>query len=197
MGTGMIFPWDLIRSAPLASGDLVEDMKLGLDLAVIGKAPHFFPFVVGFSEFPTSTKGVDSQRQRWVQGHIGMILRRAPRLLFQAITSGNLDLLALTLDLVVPPLSLLGLLIIVTCLLTIILWLFGAPFVIVLIAAANLAAVVFAILLAWLKFGRAALPARAFLSIGGVISKRARLYIQMLMGRKVTTWIRTDRSKPN
>src|SRR5450432_1851679 len=120
MGTGMIFPWDVIRSAPLASGNLVEDLKLGLDLAAVGKAPLFFPFVIGTSTFPMSDKGTDSQRQRWVQGHIGMILKTAPRLLFLAIKRRNLDLLVLTLDLAVPPLSLLGLLIVgifvLTCL---------------------------------------------------------------------------------
>src|SRR5688572_3435370 len=35
-GTGMAFPWQIIRDAPLASGNIVEDMQLGLDLAVAG-----------------------------------------------------------------------------------------------------------------------------------------------------------------
>jgi cellulose synthase/poly-beta-1,6-N-acetylglucosamine synthase-like glycosyltransferase len=195
MGTGMIFPWNLIRSAPLASGDLVEDMKLGLDLAVAGKAPYFFPFVIGTSEFPTSDKGVDSQRQRWVQGHIGMIWKGVPRLLFLAITRRNFDLLVITLDLAVPPLSLLGLLVIGTFMLACISWLFGASTALFLTAAANLAAFVLAILLAWLRFGRTVLSARAFTSIGALILKRIRLYFQMLQGRTATSWVRTDRSK--
>ena len=32
MGTGMAFPWELICSASIASGALVEDIKLGLDM---------------------------------------------------------------------------------------------------------------------------------------------------------------------
>ena len=38
MGTGMAFPWGLLRDAPLASGHLVEDMQLGIDLAMAGAA---------------------------------------------------------------------------------------------------------------------------------------------------------------
>jgi cellulose synthase/poly-beta-1,6-N-acetylglucosamine synthase-like glycosyltransferase len=195
MGTGMIFPWDVIRSAPLASGDLVEDMKLGLDLAAVGRAPHFFPFVIGTSEFPTSNKGVDSQRQRWVQGHLGMISRGVPQLLYRAVAHRNLELLVLTLDLAVPPLSLLGLLVILTFLLASVVCWYGAPPALIVVAAANLAAFALSVLLAWLKFGRAILPARAFLSIGSLLIKRIWLYSQILMGRAATTWVRTDRSK--
>src|SRR5581483_3783566 len=80
MGTGMIFPWDLINAAELATGNIVEDMQLGLDLAAIGKAPYFFPFVKVTSEFPVTAAGTESQRQRWVQGHLATILNSAPRL---------------------------------------------------------------------------------------------------------------------
>lgn len=197
MGTGMIFPWEVIRSAPLASGDLVEDMKLGLDLAVVGKAPCFFPFAVVSSEFPMSDKGADSQRQRWVQGHIGTILKSVPWLLFCAIKRGNLNLLVLTLDVAVPPLSLLGLLVVATLSLNTVAWLFGASGTLVVIATANLVAFALAILLAWLKVGRAVLPARILMSIGPLIGKRIRLYGQMTLGKTVTSWVRTDRKKPH
>src|SRR6185437_4598482 len=40
MGTGMSFPWKLIKTANLASGNLVEDVKLGLELAASGAAPR-------------------------------------------------------------------------------------------------------------------------------------------------------------
>jgi cellulose synthase/poly-beta-1,6-N-acetylglucosamine synthase-like glycosyltransferase len=193
MGTGMIFPWDLIRAAPLASGDLVEDLKLGLDLAAVGKAPHFFPFVIGTSDFPMSEKGTDTQRQRWVQGHIGMILKAVPRLLHLAITRGNLDLLVLTLDLAVPPLSLLGLLTAGVFVLACLASLVGLSSAAAVIAGANLLAFTLAVLFAWLKFGRDVLPARSFLSIGRLIPKKFRLYFQMLLGRTATAWVRTDR----
>ena len=193
MGTGMIFPWDVIRSAPLASGNLVEDLKLGLDLAAVGKAPYFFPFVMGTSEFPMSEKGTDSQRQRWVQGHIGMILKGVPRLLFLAITKRNLELFVLTLDLAVPPLSLLGLLIAGVFMLTCLAALLGVSSVLALIAAANGMVFALAVLLAWFKFGKDVLPARAVPSMGLLALKKLRLYFQLLLGRTAANWVRTDR----
>jgi len=193
MGTGMIFPWDVISSAPLASGNLVEDLKLGLDLAATGKAAHFFPLVTVTSDFPVSVKGTESQRQRWVQGHIGMILKAVPRLLFLAITRRNLDLLVLTLDLAVPPLSLLGLLIVGIFLLASVAALSGLPSAALIIATANILVFGLTVFLAWLKFGRDILPARAFLSIGPL--RKFGLYGQLLRGRTAVQWVRTDRAK--
>ena len=192
MGTGMIFPWDVINSVPLASGNLVEDLKLGLDLAAIGKAPYFFPFVVGSSVFPLSSKGTASQRQRWVQGHLGMIAR-APRLLVQAVITRNIDLLVLTLDLLVPPLSLLGLLISAFFALSCLNVFFDSSVAPVVIGGANLLLLALAIYFAWSKFGREVMPARVFLSIGSLIVKKIILYGKLLVGRTTTSWIRTDR----
>jgi len=53
----------------------------------------------------------------------------------------------------------------------------------------------FAILLAWRKFGRDILPARVFVSSGPLILRKLRLYGQMLLGRTVAQWVRTDRGK--
>ena len=111
MGTGMAFPWDVIRPADLGSGQIVEDLKLGLDLTLAGHPPVFCPSARVTSEFASSVKGAGSQRQRWEQGHLEMILKTAPRLLTKAVTRRDLDLLAITLDLAVPPLSLLGMLV--------------------------------------------------------------------------------------
>ena len=193
MGTGMIFPWDLIRSAPLASGHLVEDLKLGLDLAEAAKAPYFYPAVKVTSEFPVTAKGTDSQRQRWVQGHIGMILKSVPRLLLRSIARRNLDLLALTLDLLVPPLSLLGLLLVAMFVVTSIAFFFGLSAASLVIAAVNMVLFAAALVLAWAKFGRDVLPGRFFLSIGPLILRRIRLYGGLLLGRTASHWVRTDR----
>lgn len=195
MGTGMIFPWDVIRSAPLASGHLVEDLKLGLDLAEVGKAPQFFPFVKITSDFPVTAKGTDSQRQRWVQGHIGMILKSVPLLLFKAVTHRNRDLLVLTLDLLVPPLSLLGLMIIGALFFSAVAAAAGLPFTALIVSLANLGVFAATILLSWRKFGREVLPVGVLSSIGPSILGKLRLYGRMLMGRTTAQWVRTDRGK--
>ena len=42
-GTGMAFPWSIIRSVSLASGNIVEDMQMSLDLAIAGLPTVFCP----------------------------------------------------------------------------------------------------------------------------------------------------------
>src|SRR5260370_41951741 len=112
MGRGMAVPWHVIRSADLSSGFIVEDLKLGLELATAGHPPMFCPSAVVTSTFPNSAQGAKTQRHRWEQGHIGLILTKSPALLFSAARAWNKDLLALTLDLIVPPITLLALLLI-------------------------------------------------------------------------------------
>ena len=111
MGTGMAFPWSLIANAALASGHLVEDMKLGIDLACAGSPPLFCPEARVHSLFPETAHGFRNQRTRWEHGHLGVILSEAPRLVATAIRKCNWPLLAMALDLAVPPLALLSLLV--------------------------------------------------------------------------------------
>ena len=92
----------------------MEDLKLGLDLAAAGHPPLFCPSARISSEFATTIQGADVQRTRWERGHVGTILASGPRLLFMAVARGNLGLLALTLDMAVPPLSVLTLMLILT-----------------------------------------------------------------------------------
>jgi cellulose synthase/poly-beta-1,6-N-acetylglucosamine synthase-like glycosyltransferase len=197
MGTGMMFPWSVISSAPLASGHLVEDLKLGLDLAETGKAPYFFPFVRVTSVFPTSAKGTDSQRQRWVQGHLATVGKSVPRLLAVGLMRGDLHVLVLAFDLLVPPLSLLALLIVGATVLTSFVALLGGPWLPAAIAGGNLVGFILCVLLAWLKFGRQVFPAHEALSFGSFALKKIRLYGRMLIGGTASQWIRTDRSTPN
>src|SRR5262249_1951333 len=51
-GTGMALPWDIAAKAELATANIVEDMKLGLDLAVDGRAPQLCPQALVTSELP-------------------------------------------------------------------------------------------------------------------------------------------------
>ena len=69
-GTGMAIPWDTICRVDLASGSIVEDLKLGLDLARQGAAPKYLSSANVYSEFPNSERGLQSQRLRWEQGHL-------------------------------------------------------------------------------------------------------------------------------
>lgn len=194
MGTGMIFAWADVTSVSLASGHLVEDLKLGLELAAKGKAARFLPAVTITSFFPTSSMGVQTQRQRWVHGHLSMIARLAPRGFVSAIVRGNLEYLVLLLDLIVPPLSLLGLLLVSEFILSSIVAAFGCPLLALEIGALNLFAFVLILALAWLRFGRGALPVKQIGLLIPAFFEKLRLYNKIASGQTSTEWIRTDRT---
>jgi cellulose synthase/poly-beta-1,6-N-acetylglucosamine synthase-like glycosyltransferase len=195
MGSGMAFPWHVIRAADLASGWIVEDLKLGLDLAAAGHPPLFCPSARVSSQFAASARGADTQRRRWEQGHIVTILKIAPRLLYVAISRSNLGLVALTLDLIVPPLSLLAVLLILMFVITGVAAALGLASTALVISAVSLVGFAIAVVLAWSKYGREVLPPRAVLSIPYYILRKLGLYRQILFGRMTALWIRTDRTK--
>jgi glycosyltransferase involved in cell wall biosynthesis len=195
MGTGMIFPWEVINEVQLASGSLVEDLKLGLDLAAVRRAPYFFPFARVTSEFPTTKSGAEIQRQRWVKGHIGTISFSVPRLLWLGLRERNFNLLVLTFDLLVPPLSLLALLVVGLFGIAGLSSLFGFGLVALLISAGNLLAFCLSVTLGWLAFGQQALPRSRLRSLGPFFFQKAVFYGRLLAGKTATHWIRADRTK--
>jgi glycosyltransferase involved in cell wall biosynthesis len=195
MGTGMIIPWSVVSTLSLGSANLVEDLKLGLDLAAQGHAARFFPFVVGVSHFPLSRQGASTQRRRWETGHIQMILKNSPRMLYLAVRHGNFDFLALALDMTVPPLSLLASLLFGGFVVASLFAVFGNSYAGLIISGTSLVGFMFAISLAWLRFGREVLPPRALLSIAPYVASKYRLYAQILSGKNPTQWVRTDRER--
>jgi cellulose synthase/poly-beta-1,6-N-acetylglucosamine synthase-like glycosyltransferase len=194
-GSGMVFPWPVIASAPLASGNIVEDLNLGIDLARAGHAAVFVPGAVVTSFFPSSDKGTASQRERWVAGHVQTIWRRLP-LLWEAVRRGNKDLFALVLDLMVPPLSLLGLLLLLVLLANAALAVAVGVTAAFIVSAVNVVALAAAIFMAWGAFGREVCSAGAmFRLITGALAARARLYLKLARGKADSAWVRTDRDK--
>jgi glycosyltransferase involved in cell wall biosynthesis len=56
MGTGMAFKWSTLSKADLANGNIVEDMKLGIDLAIAGSRPIFHSSSKVISSFPLASE---------------------------------------------------------------------------------------------------------------------------------------------
>lgn len=195
MGTGMAFPWEIIRSANLASGHIVEDIKLGLDFVLSGSPPIFCPSAAVTSQFPVSAEGADRQRERWEHGHLQTILTLGPRFFNLAVIRINLNLLALVFDLAVPPLSLLGLLLTVVFVIAAVATLFGVSSGGLVISAVSLAAYLASVILAWSKYGREILPPAALIQLGPFVAGKLDLYRRLLSHGFVSQWIRTDRSK--
>ncbi|NEO86978.1 MAG: glycosyltransferase [Spirulina sp. SIO3F2] len=192
-GTGMAFPWDVVRSVDLASGEIVEDMKLGLDLAIAGYAPQFCGDGLVLGRLPSVEAAATSQRTRWEHGHLQMLQRYVPPLLGSAVRQFRLDLLATALELAIPPLSLLVVLwvgvALVTVLVTLLGWVYIWPFVGIASAGGLL---LISILGAWVKFGREDLPLQTLLSIPLYILWKIPLYFKFLR-KPEAEWVRTER----
>jgi len=196
MGTGMAFPWELIRSAALASGSIVEDLKLSLELAQKRRPALFCPFASITSHFPQSMEGARIQRKRWEEGHIRLICTTVPRLILQSVSSGNLGLLVLSLDSLVPPLSLLVMLVIGTFFVSGLATLFGLSPAAFYISVGCVIGLASAVLLSWLHYGRDLLPLRSAVLVATYILAKLPLYRQIFSQRRVPAWIRTDRPSP-
>jgi cellulose synthase/poly-beta-1,6-N-acetylglucosamine synthase-like glycosyltransferase len=194
MGTGMAFPWDAVHGINLASSSLVEDLKLGLDLTANGYPPVFCPSALVTSEFPSSSRAARTQRERWEGGHIGMIARTVPNLFLRSIAGHNWKLLALTLDLAVPPLSLLALLVLGAFSLAGLCALLGSSLTPLMISTFNLILFCLVAFAAWLKCGRDLVPvSTAALAIPRYVLGKTKLYRDKLFKNTDTQWIRTDR----
>ncbi len=192
MGTGMAFPWSGISTAALASGHIVEDLMLGINLTRSGKPPLFCPEAIVASFFPGSAEGLQGQRTRWEHGHLGMILGAVPRLFGEAIAHGNVKLMALVFDLCVPPLALLMALILavfagsavflVATNLTLPLWL----------ATASLVILGFSVLLTWVRYGREVISLSSLAYAPIYALWKIPLYLRFLVKRQVE-WVRSRR----
>jgi hypothetical protein len=195
MGTGMAFPWPLISRASLATGHVTEDLKLGLELARAGSPPLFCPQGLVTSRFPADGAAQQAQRARWEGGHLGLLAGEAPRLLVAAVRERNGPLLALALDLTVPPLALLCLLLPAVAGLAGLAYTLGGPLLPLAVALGAAGLLVFSLLAAWWRFGQAALPPGDLPAVLGYALGKLPLYLKFALGRQVE-WIRTKRDGP-
>jgi cellulose synthase/poly-beta-1,6-N-acetylglucosamine synthase-like glycosyltransferase len=192
MGTGMAFPWPLIREAPLASPHLVEDLQLGVDCAAAGAPPRFCPEARVTSRFPADPQALATQRARWEHGHLGVIAAQVPTLLWRALARGRPVLAAMALDLAVPPLASLVLMLGAWWLVSALALAMGfgaGPLVIASTALALLAA---AVLMAWARHGRSIVSLAELLGAPLYALAKLPLYLGWLRGRSLP-WVRTRR----
>ena len=123
----------------------------------------------------------------------GLILTKAPALLYQAVRRQDVRLLALVLDLLVPPLSLLGILLVAITALTGLAALIGMSTAAFTISATCLLGALAATILAWFTHGRDLLPPRSLGLILSYVSNKIPMYSGAAFGRRVSRWIRADR----
>jgi cellulose synthase/poly-beta-1,6-N-acetylglucosamine synthase-like glycosyltransferase len=192
MGTGMAFPWECLRTSALATGHIVEDLKLGIDLARAGHAPLFCPEALVTSRFPDSAAGLQSQRTRWEHGHLGVIFREAPRLFLQALLRRRPALLALALDLSVPPLALLALQLLLVWVATLALYALTEATAPLWLASLGVVLFGLAVITAWGRFARHVVSLASLALVPVYVLWKIPLYAKFLVSRQID-WVRSRR----
>ncbi|WGD54932.1 glycosyltransferase [Bradyrhizobium sp. CB1650] len=193
LGTGMAMPWGLIRPHLFATGHLAEDMLFGLELALIGRPPRFFRAARVTSYFPDSQRGQTQQKERWVQGHLGLIISHLPRLTYRGLLRREVGLLALAADIAVPPLGLLALanmLLLSACVAY--MALVGNTVPVGLVALAN-CLFVFALATAWHLCGRDLIGLDEVKELPRQVLMVIRPLMTLARGQR-TPWIRAERT---
>jgi cellulose synthase/poly-beta-1,6-N-acetylglucosamine synthase-like glycosyltransferase len=169
-------------------------MQLSVDLAIAGYPTLFCPDARLIGVLPQQATATTSQRTRWEHGHLNTILTQVPRLVKAAITQKRLDLLALALDLFVPPLSLLVLFWISATALSVLtgilqnewgftIW-FGMEGLLILIS----------IFAAYIKFGNEYIPIKLLIAAPVYLVWKLPIYLSFLF-KPQRKWIRTERNK--
>ncbi len=192
MGTGMAFPWALIEKAPLATGHITEDLQLGLMMAGTGTPPLFCPSAQVSSSFPSDATALAAQRTRWEHGHVGVIASLGPRLMLQALGRRDGQLLAMVLDLCVPPLASLALLLVAGLAAATTLLVLGGPVIPLMLAALGTLAFALGVLHAWRTFGRHIVSMVELLSVPLYVLNKLPIYARLLYSRQAE-WVRTKR----
>jgi len=167
---------------------------MGIELASRGFAPVYCTGAHVTSPPPKRMQAMRGQRRRWEYGHISTLIERAPKLIARGIARRRLQLFALGLDLLVPPLALLAMLLSAAVALA---WWWArsggsdAPLSLVL---AGLTLMALGVFVAWLKFGRQVLPARHLLALPFYILWKVPLYLSFLLRGRRSGWERTERA---
>lgn len=191
-GSGMVLPWRAALAVDLGGSNLVQDTRIGLDLAEKGHPAVYCPGAVIESLFPQSISGTVDQRQRWELGTLQIIRTEVPRLLASALRQRSPGLVALALDTLIPPVVFLAALLVLGMLVTGGAALLGATMIAPLMVMLALGLLTGSVLAAWALFGRDALPARRAVSAFAFLVQKLQIYKPLLTGQK-TGWKRTHR----
>ena len=192
-GSGMAFPWEVIRKAPEYLDHLVEDLAMGIDLAKAGHPPYCMHELRILSTLPERDQAAGAQRRRWEHGQLAMLLVEGPRMLANGLRTARLGVIGLGLDLMVPPLALLVSLQLALTAGGFALVVLGAPPVAATVAGGSLLALSGAVLLSWMRFAGRSIPPRFLLALPAYLVWKMPIYLSLLLGRREKNWVRTER----
>ena len=124
-GNGMAFGVGLLRRVPSRAYSIVEDVEYGCTIGLQGVRVVYAEEAVVLSEMPTTGAAARSQRERWEGGRMQLVREYVPILLKRGLSSGSGVMLDLAADLLVPPLSTLGIANVVGLALSFVAWTTG------------------------------------------------------------------------
>lgn len=194
-GSGMGFPFELLRQAPVGTGRIVEDLHLGLDLALAGVPPRSCPEAAISGLLPGRDSARRSQRRRWEHGSLEAAMARVPSLAAAGLRRGRLDLLAVALDLCVPPLALLVALLAAAGLAGGLVRLLGGYGLALVPAVTGLLAVIGAVAIGLGEASRGVASPAVLLSAPRYVLDKLPLYLDLVRRGPEKRWIRTDRGR--
>jgi glycosyltransferase involved in cell wall biosynthesis len=192
-GTGMAFPWPVLRDAPNMRGHITEDLVLGLELAFLGFAPYECHEAGVYSEIAPSTEGQYAQRQRWEYGHLMAIRDYVPRLLLQGLLKLDRRLLGLGCDLSVPPLALLVLTVNGLTVVSLGSLALGAGWAAPAVLIAESAVLAAAVAIGWKVVGQDVLPPNEIKGIPRYVLWKLPSYLGFLGKARSLGWVRAER----
>jgi cellulose synthase/poly-beta-1,6-N-acetylglucosamine synthase-like glycosyltransferase len=189
----MAVPWECWQQVSVGSSNIVEDMQLGLDLAIAGTAPQLCPDARLRGAAAPDRQAATQQRTRWEHGHVQTLLTQTPRLVWQGLRQGRPALLGLALEVGVPPLSLVVVIWAIVFMGCVILWqgslISGASVAILGASVFFFASSLFA---GWLKHGRSIISLWVILFSPLYILWKLPIYVKLLFSRQ-KSWLRTKR----
>lgn len=193
LGTGMALPWPLFEKAPLATSDLVEDVKLGQQLAAAGHPALFIEQATVWSNAETAANTL-SQRRRWEGGFLANALRAGPAMLADSLRRLDLRGIWAAVDTMIPPMALLILLDFAALVLSVLwIWLTDArPWPAALLAGIVLLAGL-AILCSWLAGGSRFVRISGLLRVPFYVFWKLPMYLGFARQGAPKEWVRTSR----
>ena len=191
-GSGMAFPWHVIRKVNVANKSLAEDTTLGLELAYAGHPPTFCPEARIDGHVPKEWGTLVQQRRRWEQGYLESILSNAPKMALRSITSFRPGLLWAAFDLCIAPVALLGIAWGILAVCAVLMACLGGSFLPAILLGIGAALMGSSLVLGWLVHCRDKVPAKAILAMPWFLVRKVAIYASLLFKRE-KVWLRTER----
>ena len=191
-GSGMAFPWALFERLELATGHIVEDLMMGVELVAMGRPPRFEDRATIWSD-PSSAAGTGTQRARWEGGFLATGVKLGLPLALRGAIGGRWRSFWMGLHLLTPPLTLLLVTNGAALLIFALIALMGAGAGGFWLALGMTGLIVAAVLAAWAAAGRAMLPAAVLVRLPLYLGWKLMLYTRIMRGRETPAWIRTER----